>query len=211
MPSFQGWGNPNLNPNNPNDPNDPNIDPNDPNIDPDLSANFNAAFPAGLFDSFPHAFPDVFPDVFPAAFPAAFPADLNPGPNPGPTPGPDSSIGANTTSTSTSTATATASTPQGSHWKQRGIYQPDSFTDQFKALCSCPDHRVGIWPRKHAELVIAPCAYRCPFCDEFNKVGRVRLMASNLRRHITKTHIEGSPEQYGTLVVAPGGAKARGQ
>ncbi|KAJ5415865.1 hypothetical protein N7465_004560 [Penicillium sp. CMV-2018d] len=204
MSSFRGRGNPNLNPNNPNNPNDPNIDP---NIDPDLSADFNAAFPAGLFDSFPHAFPDVFPDVFPDAFPA----DLNPGPNTGPTPGPDSSTGANTTSTSTSTATATASTPQGSHWKQRGIYQPDSFTDQFKALCGCSDHRVGIWPLNHAELVIAPCAYRCPFCDEFNKVGRVRLMASNLRRHITKTHIEGNADLYGTLVVAPGGAKARGQ
>ncbi|KAJ5961838.1 hypothetical protein N7501_006779 [Penicillium viridicatum] len=185
MPSFRGWGNPNLNPNNPNDPNI------DPNIDPDLSADFNAAFPAGLF----------------ASFPDAFPADLNPGPNPGLTPGPDSSTGANTTSTST----ATASTPQGSHWKQRGIHQPDSFTDQFKRLCNCQNHNVGFWPLNYAELVIAPCAYRCPFCDEFNKVGRVRLMASNLRRHITKTHIEGSPEQYGTLVVAPGGAKARGQ
>ncbi|KAJ5505687.1 hypothetical protein N7453_004644 [Penicillium expansum] len=56
---------------------------------------------------------------------------------------------------------------------------------------------------------IASCAFRCPYCDEFNKLGRTRLMASNLRRHITKTHIEGNPYVYGTLIVASG-AQNRG-
>ncbi|KAJ5597660.1 hypothetical protein N7537_007744 [Penicillium hordei] len=183
MSAFQGFGNfdPNMDPNI-----NSNIDPNiGPNIDPSLNTGFNPGLNADLNPN---------------------PA-LNPSSNPGPNSGPDSSTGANTGTTST----ATDSTPQGSYWRPSGGYQPQYFADPNKLLCSCPNHLQGWWPVHYAELIIAPCAYRCPYCDEFNKVGRDRLMASNLRRHITKTHIEGNPGRYGTLVVAPGGGKARGQ
>ncbi|KAJ5203127.1 hypothetical protein N7449_005206 [Penicillium cf. viridicatum] len=154
----------------------------------------------GNFD--PNFDPNIDPNFDPGLNPG-----LDAGFNAGFNPGPDSSTGANTGTTST----ATDSLPEGSHWRQYGDYQPQSFAEPTKFLCNCPNHFVGWWPLEYAELIIAPCAYRCPYCDEFNKVGRERLMASNLRRHITKTHIEGNPARYGTLVVAPGGAKARGQ
>ncbi|KAJ5823363.1 hypothetical protein N7447_005703 [Penicillium robsamsonii] len=93
---------------------------------------------------------------------------------------------------------------QGSHWRAYGPYHPQVWAEPGKFLCDCLTHDEWQWPTEHAELTIAPCAYRCPFCDEFNKAGRSRLMASNLRRHITKTHIEGYSERFGTLVVAAG-------
>ncbi|EKV07404.1 hypothetical protein PDIG_72650 [Penicillium digitatum PHI26] len=118
-----------------------------------------------------------------------------------PDPGPDPST---VTDTGNSAGTGTGSTPQCSYWRARGSNEPPIFATPTKFLCDCPNHRVWQWPLGHAELIIAPCAFRCPYCREFNKVNRTRLMASNLRRHITKTHIEGAPFVFGTLVVAPG-------
>ncbi|CAG8906507.1 unnamed protein product [Penicillium egyptiacum] len=126
----------------------------------------------------------------------------NRGPDPGPEPGPDPGTGTNT-----GTSTGTDSTPQGSYWRVLyGLYEPRYWVEPGKLLCDCPSHDVSRWPTELAELTIASCAYRCPYCDEFNKNGRTRLMASNLRRHITKTHIGNAPV-YGTLVVAPGWKK----
>ncbi|KAJ5972135.1 uncharacterized protein N7479_002053 [Penicillium vulpinum] len=92
---------------------------------------------------------------------------------------------------------------EGSYWRPYGYYMPQFWVD--KLICDCPNHKQQYhWPIHHAELVFSPCAFRCPFCDEFNKAEKPRLMAANLRRHITKTHIEGNPGRFGTLVVKPG-------
>ncbi|KAJ5848284.1 hypothetical protein N7455_012241 [Penicillium solitum] len=207
MPSFRGFSNdnPNMNPNI-NSNMEPIIDPNllnasfDPNIDPGFNASPNPSFDAGFHEGYRAGFHD------------GFNAGSNPDPNPAPNPGPDSSTGANPSTTSTATdSTATDPTSQGSDWRPNGEYRPQNFADPNKRLCSCPNHLQRWWPTEHAELIISPCAYICPFCDDFNRVGRERLMASNLRRHITKTHIEGDPSQYGTLAVARGGSKPRGQ
>ncbi|CAG8006088.1 unnamed protein product [Penicillium nalgiovense] len=121
-------------------------------------------------------------------------AGNNPDPNPGPNPG-------------TGTSTGTDTTSQGSRWRGYSINPPRHWEQSKKRLCDCANHDQDEWPHDFAELIIAPCAYRCPFCNEFNKAQRTRLMASNLRRHITRTHIEGNPDVYGTLVVAPGWMK----
>ncbi|OQE43599.1 hypothetical protein PENCOP_c003G00517 [Penicillium coprophilum] len=93
---------------------------------------------------------------------------------------------------------------QGSYWRPNDIYQPQIWAEPRKPLCDCPSHNERQWPLQFAELIIAPCTFRCPFCNGFNKAGKIRLMASNLRRHINKTHIEGHPARFGTLVVAAG-------
>ncbi|KGO37882.1 hypothetical protein PEX1_050060 [Penicillium expansum] len=134
----------------------------------------------------------------------------NPDPGPDPSTVTDTDTSTSTgTSTGTGTGTGTGLTPYGSHWRAYGFTYPQTFASPNKFLCSCPNHGVWQWPLDHAELTIASCAFRCPYCDEFNKLGRTRLMASNLRRHITKTHIEGNPYVYGTLIVASG-AQNRG-
>ncbi|KAJ6149319.1 hypothetical protein N7471_000518 [Penicillium samsonianum] len=125
------------------------------------------------------------------------PQSLNAGDNPDS--GPDPGSGANT-----GTSTRTGSDPQGSYWRAYGPYPPQRCAEEGKFLCDCPTHNEWEWPTEYAELTIAPCAYRCPYCEEFNKAGRTRLMASNLRRHIRERHIEGNPARYGTLVVSPG-------
>ncbi|KAI3294282.1 hypothetical protein DTO002I6_4451 [Penicillium roqueforti] len=114
------------------------------------------------------------------------------------------------TSTAAAAAQAASTSPtQGSRWKARdSSHPPDAFAETAKLLCDCHGPRAQ-WPLNNAELIIAPCAYQCPYCAEFNKVGRPRLMASNLRRHLAQTHIRGNPDVYGTLVVAPG-VKGRG-
>ncbi|CAI7673043.1 unnamed protein product [Penicillium discolor] len=216
MPSFRGFSNdnPNMNPNI-NSNMEPIIDPNllnasfDPNIDPGL----NTGFSAGPNPSFDSEFHEGYHAGYRAGYRDGVNAGSNPSSNPSSNPGPDSSTGANPSTTSTATATATATDPtsQGSAWRPNGEDQPQNFADPNKRLCNCPNHLQRRWPTEHAELIIAPCAYICPFCDDFNRVGRERLMASNLRRHITKTHIEGDPSQYGTLAVARGGSKPRGQ
>ncbi|KAJ9489665.1 hypothetical protein VN97_g3598 [Penicillium thymicola] len=141
--------------------------------------------------------------------------DVNPALNPALNPGPGSSTGANAGTTSTGANPGTPNTrantgptstptptPNGSYWRVRGS-QPQGFAQPNKLLCNCPNHRENWWPVDHAELVISPCALRCPYCDKFNRAEK-RVMASNLRRHITMTHIEKHPATYGTLHVAPG-------
>ncbi|KAJ5169601.1 uncharacterized protein N7500_002384 [Penicillium coprophilum] len=110
----------------------------------------------------------------------------------------------------TITYMSTDPTPQGSYWRANNIYQPQIWAEPRKRLCDCSNHNEQQWPIQFAELIIAPCAFRCPFCNEFNKAGKTRLMASNLRRHINKTHIEGNPARFGTLVVAAGVIGSRG-
>ncbi|KAJ6189473.1 hypothetical protein N7519_004381 [Penicillium mononematosum] len=126
-------------------------------------------------------------------------------PDPAPNTGPNTG-----TSTSTGTSTGTDSTSQGSYgsyWRGYSINPPRRWSRTKKRICDCPNHVQEDWPFDFAELIIAPCAYKCPFCNDFNKALKTKHMASNLRRHITKTHIEGNPDVYSTLVVAPGGMK----
>ncbi|KOS46303.1 hypothetical protein ACN38_g2812 [Penicillium nordicum] len=113
--------------------------------------------------------------------------DVNPALNPGP----GSSTGANpgtpNTRANTGPTRTPTPTPNGSYWRVCGS-QPQGFAQPNKLLCNCPDHRERWWPVDHAELVISPCALRCPYCDKFNRAEN-RVMASNLRRHIAMTHI----------------------
>ncbi|KAJ5206083.1 Zinc finger C2H2 [Penicillium cf. griseofulvum] len=95
-------------------------------------------------------------------------------------------------------------TPSGSYWRSYGTGQPQVWAEPPKMLCDCGTHGAWRWPTQYAEITIAPCAHRCPFCDRFNKARKTTHMASNLRRHIKTTHIQGNPTQYGTLVVTSG-------
>ncbi|KAJ5268227.1 hypothetical protein N7524_005686 [Penicillium chrysogenum] len=108
-------------------------------------------------------------------------------PDPGPNPGPNFG-----TSTSTVTSTGTDSTHKnsyGSYWRGYSINPPRHWAQSKKRICDCENHNQEEWPFDFAELIIAPCAYKCPFCNDFNKALKTKHMTSNLRRHITKTHI----------------------
>ncbi|KXG52988.1 Zinc finger, C2H2 [Penicillium griseofulvum] len=95
----------------------------------------------------------------------------------------------------------------GSYWTYFGTGEPQVWANPPKMICDCGTHGAWQWPTQYAELTIAPCAFRCPYCDRFNKAGKTTHQASNLRRHIRATHIQGHPMEYGTLVVMPGGTQ----